>query len=274
MKKPTVFVLALVLLLLATAVGVQGSAPPALPRAATYDYDPLTWTTVDSGGTSFSRGGRYTLGLTSGQPDAGAALGGRYTFQGGFWDGVAAEILHRVFVPLTLKGYFPPAPDLVVERIEATANNVLLVLRNVGAAPAQEWFWVDVYIDPNPPPSAVNQLWQDLASQGLVWGVTAPAMPLAPGAAVTLTVGDAYFWPDLSLVNWPLPAGTPVYAQVDSYNAETNYGAVLETHEIVGGPYNNILGPVYVVPRADEPPGPALPGGRPAGPWNGLPPRP
>jgi len=188
---------------------------------------------------------------------------------------LVAAILHQVFVPLTLKGYYSqPAPDLVVESLVATANNVQLVLRNVGTAPAWDWFWVDVYVDPNPPPSHVNQLWQDLAPQGLVWGVTAPAMPLAPGAAVTLTVGDLYFWPDLSQVTWPLPAGTPVYAQVDSYNELTNYGAVLEYHEIYGYPYNNILGPVLVVPLADERPGPALPGGQPAGPWNGLPPRP
>jgi hypothetical protein len=274
MKKPTVFALTLALLLLATAVGAQGSAAPAAARPAAYDYDPLTWTTVDGGGTSLATGGRYTLGLTSGQPDAGTAQGGRYTMATGFWDGLIAEVLHQIFVPLTLKGYFPPAPDLVVESITAAGNNVSLVLRNVGAAPAYEPFWVDVYIDPDPPPSAVNQPWQYLASQGLVWGVTTPAMPLAPGAAVTLTVGDVYFWPELSLANWPLPAGTAVYAQADSYNDATNYGAVLESHEITGGPYNNILGPVYVVPLAGEALGPALPGGQSTRPWGGLPARP
>jgi hypothetical protein len=273
MKKPTVLVLALVSLLLATAVGVRGSAVQALPRTQAYAYDPLTWTTVDGGGTSFARGGRYTLGLTSGQPDAGKATGGRYTLLSGFWDRVGA-ILHTIFLSLSPKGYASPAPDLVVESIVATGNNVQLVLRNVGTGPAWEWFWVDVYIDPSPPPTAVNQPWQYLADQGLVWGVTAPAMPLAPGAAVTLTVGDYYFWPDLSEVTWPLPPGTPVYAQVDSYNDLTNYGAVLEFHEIVGYPYNNIMGPVYVVPLAGEQPGPALPGCQPAGPWDGLPPRP
>ena len=271
MRKSTVLILAMLLLLPATA-GVQGSAAPAAAPPAAYAYDPLTWTTVDGGGTTLATGGRYTLGLTSGQPDAGAAQGGRYTLASGFWDGLVAEVLHRVFLPLTLHGYFPPAPDLVVEGITATGNAVSLVVRNVGAAPAYQPFWVDVYIDPDPPPSAVNQPWQSLASQGLVWGVT--ALPLAPGASVTLEVGDAYFWPDLSLVNWPLPAGTAVYAQVDSYNEATTYGAVQESHEIAGGPYNNIRGPVYVAPLAGEAPGPALPGGTPAGPWDGLPPRP
>ncbi len=273
MRKPTLFALTLAFLLLATAVGAQGSAGPPFARVAAYAYDPLTWTTVDGGGTSFSQGGRYTLGLTSGQPDAGVAQGGRYAMQGGFWDGVVAQIVHLVFLPLSLRHY-EGSPDLVVERIEATRNNVVLVLRNIGNAPAREWFWVDVYIDPSPPPSAVNQPWQSLAEQGLVWGVVAPAMPLAPGAAITLTLSDGYFRPDLSHVTWPLPAGTPVYAQVDSYNEQTNYGAVREDHEIYGGPYNNILGPAYVLSVADELPGPVLPGGQPAGPWDELPPRP
>jgi hypothetical protein len=45
-------------------------------------------------------------------------------------------------------------------------------------------------------------------------------------------------------VTWPLAAGTPVYAQVDAVNLATTYGAVLENHEIAGGAYNNIVGPV------------------------------
>jgi hypothetical protein len=39
---------------------------------------------------------------------------------------------------------------------------------------------------------------------------------------------------------WPLPAGTIIYVQVDSANTLTNFGAVLENHEITGGAYNNI----------------------------------
>jgi hypothetical protein len=41
-------------------------------------------------------------------------------------------------------------------------------------------------------------------------------------------------------ISWPLPAGTLMYAQVDSANVGTTYGAVLESHEITGGTYNNI----------------------------------
>ena len=62
------------------------------------------------------------------------------------------------------------------------------------------------------------------------------------------TVGDAFFWPTLSQVSWPLLAGTPVYAQVDSFNLATTYGAVLEGHESDGGVYDNVSGPVFSVP--------------------------
>jgi hypothetical protein len=124
------------------------------------------------------------------------------------------------------------------------------VIRNQGVAPVDDEFWVDVYIDPHTVPSAVNQAWPSLADQGLVWGVTADALPLlVPGGAITLTVSDAgydsYYWPSHSQVSWPLAADTPIYVQVDSANADTTYGGVLEIHEVTGAGYNNISGPVY-----------------------------
>jgi hypothetical protein len=76
----------------------------------------------------------------------------------------------------------------------------------------------------------------------MVWGVTQSALPLAAGGTITLTgsASDPYYRPDLSDMAWPLPAGTVIYAQVDSANTLTNYGAVLENHEITGDAYNNI----------------------------------
>jgi hypothetical protein len=67
---------------------------------------------------------------------------------------------------------------------------------------------------------------------------------LEPGETLTLTIGDVYYWPSLSNFPGSLPAGTPIYVQVDSANMHTTYGAVLEGHEIYGGAYNNIGGPV------------------------------
>jgi hypothetical protein len=64
------------------------------------DHD-LTWSTVDGGGATFSTGSGYSLGGTTGQPDAGAMTGGVYTLAGGFWGGAAAH--YRIYLPLILR---------------------------------------------------------------------------------------------------------------------------------------------------------------------------
>jgi len=152
---------------------------------------------------------------------------------------VSEVVTTYTYLPLVVNNY-AVAPDLVVQSITATSTNVQVVIENQGNAPVTDEFWVEVYIDPNPAPTAVNQLWYDLGDEGMFWGVTSAALPLAPGGTITLTIGDAYYWPSLSRFDAPLAAGTPVYAQVDAYNAATTYGAVLESHEISGDTYNNI----------------------------------
>ena len=145
-----------------------------------------------------------------------------------------------------------PAPDLVVAHISATSNDVLVVIRNQGDAPvvSPHAFWVDLYVDPDPVPTGVNQTWDCCADEGMVWGVPRAALPMEPGDEITLAVGDEYYWPTLSNFSGSFPAGTPIYAQVDSANADTSYGAVLENHEIAGGPYNNVGGPAFPAPDA------------------------
>ncbi|MFQ5400208.1 MAG: choice-of-anchor Q domain-containing protein [Anaerolineae bacterium] len=149
---------------------------------------------------------------------------------------VEALPVSPIFLPVIFNHYVP-APDLVVDALTVTPDSVQVVIRNQGSVPVSDEFWVDVYINPAPPPSAVNQTWELLSSQGLVWGVTAP---LAPGATLTLTVGDEFFWADYSWVTWPLSVDAAVYAHVDSANTNTTYGAVIESHEANGGAYNNI----------------------------------
>lgn len=144
-----------------------------------------------------------------------------------------------VFLPLVMKDFIS-APDLVIETIIAQTDTISLVIKNQGNAPVVNEFWVDAYINPNPPPSAPNQTWPELADQGLVWGVETPAVAqLVPGGRITLTIDDAYFRPELSAFNGLVP-GDWLYAQVDSANANSSYGAVLENHEIRSAPYNNI----------------------------------
>jgi len=155
----------------------------------------------------------------------------------------------KIFLPLVQKNY-AAAPDLIVTNITATVNSIQVVIKNTGAQPVTDEFWVDVYINPNPAPTHVNQTWQMLSSRGMVWGVTASALPLNPGQSLTLQINDAYYWASLSNVTFPLALGTPVYAQVDSANANVSYGAVLENHEITGSAYNNISSTTVVAGSA------------------------
>jgi uncharacterized repeat protein (TIGR01451 family) len=163
---------------------------------------------------------------------------------------------YTLHLPLVMRNYVA-APDLVVERLAVTSNAVTVTIKNDGDAPVEDHFanefWVDVYIDPDTPPTSINQTWQRVGDQGLVWGVTQEALPLAPGEALTLTVGGPYYYPDESVVTWPLATGTTVYAQVDSAHVETDYGAVREDHEIIGQPYDeggNIRGPISALEGA------------------------
>jgi hypothetical protein len=153
----------------------------------------------------------------------------------------AASDAHAVYLPMVMtRSTGQPAdtdlPDLVVQEIAATRDSVQILITNQGAATVTEGFWVDVYIDPTTVPTAVNQVWSDLGDEGLVWGVKSP---MKPEDTFVLTVGDSRFRDDLSQVAWPLAPGTPVYAQVDSWSADTTYGAVLEDHEHAGAAYAN-----------------------------------
>jgi uncharacterized repeat protein (TIGR01451 family) len=152
---------------------------------------------------------------------------------------VTEVVTHYVFLPVLANNSFV-APDLVVQSITATGTDVQVVVANQGDAPVTGEFWVEAYVDPDPAPTAVNQPWWDLGDEGIFWGVSQDLLPLDPGETITLTVGDASYDADYSRVSWPLAAGTPVYAQVDAYDEDTTYGAVLESHEITGAPYNNI----------------------------------
>jgi len=159
------------------------------------------------------------------------------------------------------------APDLVVESVVATTRNVSLVIKNQGDAPVTDPFWVDVYINPRTPPTRVNETFADVGTQGLAWAVVDGGVSqLVPGGTLTLRMNDVFFKPEHSVFPSSLEPGTPIYAQVDSFNPVTQYGTVLEKHEAIGEPYNNILGPVlsgegmvfgYELPPVVQPP--ALP---------------
>ena len=142
------------------------------------------------------------------------------------------------YLPVVLNKY-SNLPDLVVQSITPSANDVTVVIENIGNAPVTNAFWVDAYFNPPVPPTAVNQTIDTLNVEGIVWGVTSAALPIAPGETLTLTVSSPYYNATMSNFNGTVPAGD-LYVQVDSANAATTYGAVLESHEATGGTYNNI----------------------------------
>ncbi|MFP4396044.1 MAG: right-handed parallel beta-helix repeat-containing protein [Anaerolineales bacterium] len=186
--------------------------------------------------------------------------------------GPAVPVAAGIYLPLVVRNYVN-APDLVVTDLVATANAVTVTIQNQGGGPVEAGFWVDVYIDPDTAPQAVNEIWPYVGDYGLVWGITSDWLPMLAGETMTLTVGDEHYFPTRSNVAWPLAVDTPLYAQVDSANPATTYGAVLEIHEILGRPYNNILGPVSSVAGARSA-SPAIDlGERPAD-EGSLPPRP
>ena len=137
------------------------------------------------------------------------------------------------YLPHIARGY-AFAPDLVVTRMNASANSVTVEIENRGNAAVEDAFWVDVYFDPAQPPG-LNQPWTVLADHGAVWGVTAE---IEPGERLTLTTADQYFAPEYSSQP-PFPVGTDVYAFVDSVDFSTTHGAVWESNED-----NNRFGPV------------------------------
>ena len=174
---------------------------------------------------------------------------------------VAAEDRHRVgqregtaevvveyltFLPLVVT---PGYPDLIVEDVTVTSTDITMVIRNVGTAPVTGGFYVDAYIsllDPNAPPTGVNDIWQDFSPQGIVWGVDDDPTFLIPGNSVTLTLNDSHQIAAYTDFTLPWATGTAVYVQVDSASAGNTDGGISEQDEINGDPYNNILGPVFV----------------------------
>ncbi len=183
---------------------------------------------------------------------------------GSSWDGNSPPPTETIQTPtlpqlsttlyLPIIGKMHGAPDLVVESFTVTPDNAQITIRNVGNSAVTEAFWVEAYIAPTTAPTTVNQLWTDLSTQGMVWGVTESILPIAPGERIILQLQDSFYSPPYSHLAGALAVGTPVYVQVDSYNEATTYGAVLETDEMTGGLYNNIASTTVAAATVREEP--------------------
>ncbi len=203
-----------------TAV-TQGSKGSVTHNGTTVTYTPNT---NETGSDSFT----YTISDGNGGSDTAT---------------VSVQLgMYEIFLPLALNN-FVSAPDLVVTNVSASSTLVEVTIENQGTMATSSGFWVDFYVDPDPVPTHENEVWSDVADEGIVWGVN---ISIPAGESLTLRYSTALGAPNLyySAVNSSfsglLPVGTPVYAQVDSAHLNTTYGGVLEIHEILGTAYNNV----------------------------------
>ncbi|MGC9394370.1 MAG: hypothetical protein ACP5J4_05900 [Anaerolineae bacterium] len=147
-----------------------------------------------------------------------------------------------VYLPLVMRG-FAIGPDLIVDDVVVGNGDIAITIRNQGRLIVTDTlgFWVDLYINPLPAPTQVNQTWDLIAPYGAAWAVDREAIPILPGESRTLYLYDIYYNYDHSRLPVALRAGDIIYVQVDSYNGTTNYGVVYEDHEMGSGEYNNIV---------------------------------
>jgi endonuclease/exonuclease/phosphatase family metal-dependent hydrolase len=150
-----------------------------------------------------------------------------------------AAVRALLAVPMLLQS---DGPDLVVSDIDISASGVVITIKNIGTEPVVpgDDFWLDVYLIPGVDPSAVNQTWEDVGDYGLVWGILAKDVRLGPGKEAVLSIADDFFDLGRSSVPALLPAGSKIFAQVDSVNMQSPHGGVLEGHEKINTDYNNI----------------------------------
>ncbi|MBN1584310.1 MAG: hypothetical protein JXA89_26610, partial [Anaerolineae bacterium] len=194
-----------------------------------------------------------TMGLTGTSTITILVSDGRATTSKSFLLTVRDEITATVYLPLAIRNHVV-APDLIVKHIDVTVgepeNNgstVHVVIANAGRAPTTQSFWVDLYVNPSPPPAGVNEVWNDgRCLQGIAWGIQ---QVIWPGETVTLTLVSPYL--DTTNTHFDgASVGDVLYVQVDAANMASTYGGVQETHEILGEKYNNIA--VYQVTSVQD----------------------
>jgi hypothetical protein len=237
MKKTRVVALGIVILLALLVGGVAWALSPAAS-----DID---WRVFSGGGApASSSSGVVSVNSSLGQTAIGLSSSSSYNLSSGYWYSSGATFSY-VYLPFVARG-FASLPDLVVERVVVAPNQAQVVIKNAGNASVPDdsdyEFWVDLYVNPGRAPG-YNETCQTMGCQGAVWGITASgspgtpvdparqALPLEPGEVFTLTTGGDYYWLSGSTIVWPLDAGDVIYAQVDSVNPYTTYGAVPELDE-------------------------------------------
>ncbi len=156
---------------------------------------------------------------------------------------------YKIFLPLVARSQGgQQLPDLTVTAITVTPSNpvagqatdVAVTIKNQGNVATPACFWIDLYINPTRLPIEINKGWFDAGSEGgLVWSWCG----LGVNESVTLHYNDTHYWPSYSRYDgtFTAPRAYTLYAQVDSLNDATTYGAAYESNE-----QNNVAGPQTV----------------------------
>jgi hypothetical protein len=164
-----------------------------------------------------------------------------------------------VLIGLVMNSYAPLLPDLIVTDVVLDQNGrIAVTIHNVGAGWVNDDFWLDLcFMNSNlpgtQPPRNYNDVCKGRSHDYLVWAVPGAETPIPPGGSMTLYQAGAD--PSESVFERIIPANTPIYAHVDSTNANSNYGGVWEEHERANAFYNNILedirlnAPIYPLPQ-------------------------
>jgi len=183
-------------------------------------------------------------------------------------DETTVQAATNVYLPFIAKNipYTPPAtptpapvltptpvtvvenPDLVVSSVSLNpakqtfsageAVEISVVVTNQGKGVAAP-FWVDLYLNPNTPPTAANVRWNQTCGTsnvsycfGLAWQIS---QTLQAGQSVTLkslATGNGHFDIDSSRwQGWFANGTTDLYVYADSWNPTVVYGANQETDE-------------------------------------------
>jgi hypothetical protein len=157
---------------------------------------------------------------------------------------------YSIFLPLIFKNYsppvVPPGPDLVVTGIATDPTlpgagqpvTITVTVENQGTEAVNTWCFIDLYVDPDPPPD-------DRADLGIYY-------TYGPG---NLEPGESY----QAVFNHTFGSSGDhtLYAQVDTYdgfNGSPDYGLIQESDED-----NNIYGPYTVGVTGMSTPGEVVP---------------
>lgn len=218
----------------------EGTVSPASLSFTAFDWNvpqTVTVTGVDDPDQDGDINYAIQVGLTaSGDPLYDNQAPGDVAVTNQDNDGPPISPSGPIYLPIITKNAIS-ASDLVIDSLNASSSEVTVVLRNGGNTAITDAFWVDIYFNPSQTPS-LNKPWPTIASRGLVWGVQGAGLPLDPGESLTLTLGDAFYFPQFSST-LPLPVGATVFGLVDSVDFSTTFGVLQESSEA-----NNLFGPV------------------------------